>query len=97
MRQFFFLMKAHCVPCEVRNVSLCAIIPINFIPQKSSTAPCTRLRFSPPITEKLAKDSPNWATDNTGFTLTQSQSIVQKERSYPERLNFVRCQFRAKV
>ena len=78
MRQFFFLMEAHCVPSEARNVSLYAIIQINFISQKRSTALCTRLRFSPHIAEKRAKDSPTWATDNTGLTLKQSQNIVQK-------------------
>lgn len=71
MRQFFFLMEAHCVPSEVRNVSLYYIIQINFISQKSSTALYTRLRFFPHIAEKHAKDSPTWANDNTGLTLKQ--------------------------
>ena len=50
MRQFFFLMKAHGVASEVRNVSLYPIIQINFISQKSSTAYGIRLDVFPTYT-----------------------------------------------
>jgi hypothetical protein len=60
-------MEAHCVPSEVRNISLYAIIQINFISQKSITALCISLRFSPHIYEKRTKNISTWATDNAGI------------------------------